>query len=87
MQHIVQTWRASIRLLRPDLDVEIIRTDGAGENRSSSWHHYLAANGILDEEAVPYSAWQMGGIERTWGYVPSAGAMLAAGELQCCWVL
>ena len=34
IEHAVQTLRASVKLLRPDIDVAIIRTDGAAENRS-----------------------------------------------------
>ena len=36
VESLTQRLRASLRLIRPDLDIEMIRTDGAGENRSRS---------------------------------------------------
>ena len=81
VEHHVQCWRASMKLLRPDLDVDIVRTDGAAENRSHKWRSFLASSGILHEESIAYSAHQMGGIEHGWLHVPNAGAMLAVARM------
>ena len=82
VEGVTQALRASIRLLRPDLELDVIRTDGAPENRSAAWRDYLVDGGMLHEESTAYDPQQMGAIERTWGLsVPSASAMLSAGGL------
>ena len=81
IESCVNLFMASMRLLRPDLSIDIIRSDGAPENRSHRWYAFLEAQGILHEESVAYDSHQMGAIENTWNLVPSAGAMLAVSNL------
>ncbi|KOO32466.1 opie1 pol protein, partial [Chrysochromulina tobinii] len=77
----INLFLASMRLLRPDLSIDIIRSDGAPENRSHRWAAYLQSLGVLHEQSIAYDSHQMGAIENTWNLVPSAGAMLAVSNL------
>ena len=81
VESCINLFLASMRLLRPDLSIDIIRSDGAPENRSHRWFAFLEAQGILHEESIAYDSHQMGAIENVWNLVPSAGAMLAVSNL------
>ena len=81
IESCINLFLASMRLLRPDLSIDIIRSDGAPENRSHRWAAYLEGLGILHEQSIAYDSHQMGAIENTWNLVPSAGAMLAVSNL------
>jgi hypothetical protein len=81
IESCINLFLASMRLLRPDLSIDIIRSDGAPENRSHRWAAYLEELGILHEQSIAYDSHQMGAIENTWNLVPSAGAMLAVSNL------
>ena len=81
IESCINLFLASMRLLRPDLSIDIIRSDGAPENRSHRWAAYLEGLGILHEQSIAYDSHQMGAIENTWNLVPSAGAMLAVSDL------
>ena len=81
IESCINLFLASMRLLRPDLSIDIIRSDGAPENRSHRWYAFLEGLGILHEQSIAYDSHQMGAIENTWNLVPSAGAMLAVSDL------
>ena len=60
VESFINLFLASMRLLRPDLSIDIIRSDGAPENRSHRWFAFLEAQGILHEESIAYDSHQMG---------------------------
>ena len=74
VQKMMQQFRAAIRLLRPDIDIEIIRTDGAPENPSKGGRASRVICGLVPAESSAHDAPQRGRAGRTAGRGPAAVA-------------